>query len=153
MYSLCALLGDSTAFSLELPVYSSARRVDLKAGVAMIPLGEQLLAEIHASGTPAPTPSIAGAFEFLAPGVEAWVKVLSAGGPTAFVETEFYGGEGFERAAVWSMGKPALGPLDGAGSINQALRALGVKAPKANKEFETVGLDQYRSVEEWLAHS
>jgi len=153
MYSLCALIGTTNALNMEIPVYSSARTVRLDGGVSMIPLGEALLAEISESGGLGAGPSIAGAFEFLGAGVEAWVRVLSAGGPTAYVETEYFGGEGFERSAVWSAGKLALGPHDAAGSINQALRALGVRSPTDNQEFELVGLNRFRSVEEWLAHS
>ncbi len=153
MYSLCALVGNTTAMALEIPIYQSAHRIELRGGVSMIPLGEALLAEVIRSGSAAPAPSVGGAFEFLAGGVEAWVKVMSVGSPIAFVETEYFGGEGFERAGVWRLGQIALGPLDGAGSINQALRAVGVKSPTENQEFEHVGLDRCRSVEEWLAHS
>ncbi len=63
---------------------------------------------------------------------------------------EYVGGEGFERAGVWSCGTIALGPLDGAGSINQALLALGVRPASGIEEFELVGLGRHRSLDEWL---
>ena len=51
---------------------------------------------------------------------------------------------------MWSRGRIALGPLDGAGSINQALRALGVQPAAGIEEFEFVGLSRHRSLDEWL---
>ena len=116
----------------------------------MIPLAEDLLAEIQQSGRTPGGGTVAGAFEFLLPGVEAWAQALSSDAAVAYIETEYVGGEGFERAAVWSGGKIALGPLDGAGSINQALRALGVQPGPGTEEFELVGLGRHRSLEEWL---
>ena len=116
----------------------------------MVPLSEALLSEIQGKGVSPGGASVAGAFEFLSPGVEAWLQALSRETATAYVETEYLGGEGFERAAVWSRGAIALGPLDGAGSINQALRALGVRVPEGQEEFELVGLGRHRSLDEWL---
>ena len=112
----------------------------------MVPLTESLLADLQRSGATPRGGSVSGAFEFLSPEGEA----LSADTVTAYLETEYFGGEGFERAAVWSHGKIALGPLEGAGSINQALRAMGVSPGEGIEEFEFVGLGRCRSLEEWL---
>lgn len=119
-------------------------------GLSMIPLAEDLVSEIQTAAVAPGGPSVAGAFEFLYPGVEAWAQTLSSDTAIAYLETEYVGGEGFERAGVWSRGKIALGPLDGAGSINQALRALGVQPAPGIEEFELVGLGRHRSLEEWL---
>jgi len=119
----------------------------------VVPLSESLLSEIDQAKVVPQGPSVAGAFEFLSPGVEAWVQALSADTTIAYIETEYVGGEGFERAGVWSHGKIALGPLDGAGSINEALRALGVVSEPGVEEFEHVGLGRHRSLDEWLRDS
>jgi len=116
----------------------------------MVPLAEDLVSEIQKTAAVPSGTSVAGAFEFLSPGVEAWAQVLSADAVLAYVETEYVGGEGFERAGVWSRGAMALGPLEGAGSINQALRALGVQPAAGIEEFELVGLSRHRSLDEWL---
>jgi hypothetical protein len=122
----------------------------LGSSLSMIPLSEDLIAEIQDSGRAPSGATVAGAFEFLLPGVEAWAQQLSSDTAVAYIETEYVGGEGFERAGVWSGGKIALGPLDGAGSINQALRALGVQPRAGIEEFELVGLGRHRSLDEWL---
>ena len=152
MYSLCAILGRTQDLELEPLIYEAARTVPLHAGISMIPLGERLLGEIQSRSRPAPLEErLAGTFEFLTQGVEQWIRVLSESTSTIYVETEYFAGEGYERAAVWTVSQLSVGPLDGAGSINQALRSLGVIAPADRPEFETVGLDRCRTIEEWLA--
>jgi len=89
-------------------------------------------------------------FEFLTATVDLWIRALSIGSAVAYVETEYFAGEGFERAAVWRDGAPVLGPLDGAGAINRALRFLGVVAEAGREEFDVVGLGRHRSLEEWI---
>lgn len=120
----------------------------------MIPLSEPLLREIQREwhGSEGSTLG-AGVFEFLAPPVESWVRALSDGSALAYLETEYFGGEGFERSAVFRDSNVVLGPLDGAGAVNQALRALGIAAKPGQEEFDVVGLGRHRSLEEWLSET
>jgi hypothetical protein len=126
--------------------------IDLSGTLGMVPLSEALLREIHHGWRDAAgrAPGIQG-FEFLAPPVERWTRAVSSGSPIAYVETEYYGGEGFERSAVFRDSQLILGPLDGAGAVNQALRALGVQPKPGEEEFAAAGLGRHRSVEEWLS--
>jgi hypothetical protein len=130
----------------------SGRLIDLSGTLGMVPLSEALLREIHHAFRDAPGRStgIQG-FEFLTPPVERWVRAASGGSPVAYVETEYYGGEGFERSAVFRDSEVILGPLDGAGAVNQALRAIGVQPKPGEEEFVAAGLGRHRSVEEWLS--
>lgn len=84
----------------------------------------------------------------------------SARGPVAYVEAEYIGGVGEQRAAVWDEGTIVLGPLhleEGrpfppAGSpISQALRRLGVAAGAEEDEFSAVGLHRHRHSAAWIA--
>ena len=150
MYSLYALLGRTNDLEPQPRPFASARCLRLDGGLSMVPLAEDLVSEIEQAGLVSGGGSVSGAFEFLAAGIEAWAQSLSADTAIAYIETEYVGGEGFERAGVWSHGKIALGPLDGAGSINQALRALGIQPLPGVEEFELVGLGRHRSLDEWL---
>ena len=150
MYSLYALLGRTNDLEPKSQSFANARCLRLGGGLSMVPLAEDLIAEIQKAGAVPGGSSVAGAFEFLSPGVEAWAQALSAATALAYIETEYVGGEGFERAGVWSRSTIALGPLDGAGSINQALRALGVQPAAGIEAFEFVGLSRHRSLDEWL---
>ncbi|MFJ6524686.1 hypothetical protein ACIQMZ_05365 [Streptomyces longwoodensis] len=78
----------------------------------------------------------------------------SAGGPVAYVEAEYFGGVGEQRAAVWEGGALVLGPLQAeegrpfppAGSpVSRALRRLGVAARAGEDEFSAVGLHRHRT--------
>ncbi|MFC9287273.1 hypothetical protein ACFT0E_11430, partial [Streptomyces sp. NPDC057052] len=92
-------------------------------------------------------------------GFEKALAAWSAGGPVAYVEAEYFGGVGEQRAAVWDGGTIVWGPLhveEGqpfppAGSpISQALRRLSVVAGAGEDEFSAVGLDRYRHGEAWI---
>ena len=153
VYSLCALLGDSACLKSGLAELPGARVIDLQ-GLAMVPLSEALLREIQRQwrGSEGST-RVEGVFEFLTPPVESWVRALSKGSTLAYLETEYFGGEGFERSVVFRDSHVLLGPLDGAGAINGALRALGVAAKPGQEEFDFVGLGRHRSLEEWLSEA
>lgn len=155
MYSLYALLGRTEALERKRFFHLKERLVRLEKGLSMVPLSEALVQEIQASAPPETGgPSdVVDALEFLTPAVERWARELSQGTAVAYVETEYFGGEGYERAAVWKDAELAVGPLDGAGSINRALRALGVVAPDGQQEFDAVGLGRRRTLKEWLSEA
>jgi hypothetical protein len=154
VYSLCALLGPYDHLSRRLAPYSNARLVELQGGLGLVPLSEDLLREVqHVTRDASESSAICETFEFLTPAVELWVCDLSRNAKVAFVETEYFSGEGFERAALWQDGELVLGPLDGAGAVNEALRALGVSAGPGQEEFDYVGLGRHRSLEEWLSEA
>ena len=154
MYSLCALLGDSAYLKSGLAEVPGTRVIDLHEGLGMVPLSESLLRAIQLEwrGSQGST-RVEGVFEFLTPPVENWVRELSNGSAIAYMETEYFGGEGFERSAVFRDSNVVLGPLDGAGAVNRALRALGVAAKPGQEEFDVVGLGRHRSLEEWLSEA
>jgi hypothetical protein len=154
VYSLCAIVGDSSHLKSRLAGVGGIRVVDLHAGLGMVPLSESLLREIQREGRGSEgTAHVAGVFEFMNAPLESWVRALSRGSAVAYLETEYYGGEGFERSAVFRESNVVLGPLDGAGAINRALRVLGVAAKPGQEEFDVVGLGRHRSLEEWLSEA
>jgi hypothetical protein len=150
VYSLCALVA-RTEHLEGTAVYSKARLVRLGEGLSMIPLSEELLREIQSTASGKAHSRPAGVFEFLTPPLEAWARALSRQGPVAYLETEYLGGEGYERSAVWQNSELALGPFDGAGSVNQVLQALGVRTRPGQEAFDAVGLGRHRSLEGWLS--
>ena len=70
----------------------------------MVPLSESLLREIqqHEGSASRGSDRVAGVFEFLTPLLERWIRALSNGATVAYIETEYFGGEGFERVALGS---------------------------------------------------
>jgi hypothetical protein len=154
VYSLCALLGDGSHLRSRLADLGGSRVIDLPDGLGMIPLSESLVREVQEKWPDrAGSERIAGVFEFMTPSLERWVQELSWGCAIGYIETEYFGGEGFERSAVFRDGNVVLGPLDGAGAINGTLRSLGVAARSGQEEFDVVGLGRHRSLEEWLSEA
>jgi hypothetical protein len=89
----------------------------------------------------------------LRPSDVAFVSAASRNGPIAYIETEYFGGEGRQSAALWRDGALVMdlvtesseqtGDLAEA-PINRALRQLGVVVGDHFDEFSAQGLDRYR---------
>ena|SRR5262245_24042472 len=76
----------------------------------------------------------------------------SRGGALMYFETDYFGGQGTQAAAVFQDGALVFGPESAElGPINAALQLLGVRiAPPAVDEFDTVGLGRHRHTNDWL---
>jgi hypothetical protein len=94
----------------------------------------------------------------------AFAACVSQHGPVAYLETDYFGGEGDQASIVWAAGQVVLGPLHtsrrwlneelvgpppGQRAINQALRRLGVERGAAYDEFEALELGRLRSTDDW----
>lgn len=64
----------------------------------------------------------------------------------AFIETDYFGGAGEQRARV----KKGREIILRRGEINEALRLLGVTGDANKDEFDKVGLGQWRNNEDWV---
>jgi len=100
-------------------------------------------------------------YEDLTPSIREIIQGLSYNGKCAYIETAYFGGIGTQLSETWENGKIIEGPLisyDGIankkdfenvkivdGSINQALKNLGILSQERKDEFDTVGLGKYRS--------
>lgn len=76
----------------------------------------------------------------------------SSMGAVAYIENEYFGGDGVQGAVVWLNGETVLGPLISArmGPISRALSEIGVQKGTALDEFDALGLGKYRSTDDWL---
>ena len=93
-------------------------------------------------------------------GFDQELSAWSATTPVAYVEAEYFGGVGSQRAALWSAGTLTVGPItvdegepfapEGS-PISQILAHLGVERVGHQDEFDIAGLDRHRSTEDWLA--
>ncbi|MFF4143160.1 hypothetical protein ACFY0A_17450 [Streptomyces sp. NPDC001698] len=153
-YDLQAVIADGEALCGAARDLPAARLASIGQGLSLMPMTDALFNSV-ADG------SGVGALGFwrLPGGFEKTLAAWSAGGPVAYVEAEYFGGVGEQRAAVWDGGTIVLGPLhveEGepfppAGSpISQALRRLGAVASAGEDEFSAVGLDRHRHGEAWI---
>ncbi|THF85067.1 hypothetical protein E7T09_18695 [Deinococcus sp. KSM4-11] len=90
-------------------------------------------------------------FTYLHGPLEELIGQLSHSGSVAYVELEYFGGTGDQAAAVWQHGHRTWGPEKARiGPVNQALALLGSIREPGQDEFEAVGLNQHRHLEDWL---
>ncbi|MFB9205037.1 hypothetical protein ACFFV7_27845 [Nonomuraea spiralis] len=99
-----------------------------------------------------------GPFMLMSPGFAERLKDWSRGGHIAYVEADFWGGDGTQAAALWENGRQSWGPEYASiqvgppredWPINAALARLGVVRAGASDLFDTVGLGQERDMEGW----
>ncbi|MEU6111296.1 hypothetical protein ABZ853_23165 [Streptomyces albidoflavus] len=138
--------------SREVP---GAHVVPLGQGLSLMPMTD----EVFAAVTDSSDGRVLG-FWRLPEGFDTLLAQWSAAGPIAYVEAEYFGGVGEQRAAVWADGALALGPLDeptgkrfsrAVSPISEAMRRLGARRSLDEDEFEAVGLSRHRSNEDWIS--
>jgi hypothetical protein len=148
-YRLEAFLGTQDALRSLAEHHGDLRIVPLSQGIAIAPLTPDLRASLASMvdiGDPDPS------WPFRKLSKDAGHRAVQQSGRhrLAYVEAEYFGGAGDQAAVVWEGGAVRNGPLATENAIDQALRDLGVVANAGTDEFDTVGLNRWRSTSEWL---
>jgi hypothetical protein len=135
-----------------------ARVVPLSLGFGFLPITDQLAGEDE----PVPFEHL----DRLTARLGAWAQGHSGEFPLAYIETDYFGGDGWQAAIAWVGGRVAFGPVrtsdrwEGGkfvptplleGAINQAVRLIGVHRGSVRDEFDALGLGRHRSNESWLS--
>lgn len=129
-----------------LEKYGESQKVDLNNGISMIPMTNELFDEINQMKT---SPTISK-FELLTKNIEH--QTIRTIGPRelAYVESEFFGGQGGHIGIIWRNGeRDFLGTFE-KNTMNEILKRLGVKRKLLKDEFETVGLTRNRDTGDWI---
>eukprot|EP01136_Pigoraptor_vietnamica_P012850 Opistho-1_new@53204 len=125
---------------------------ELHEGLGFLPLDksnlEPLVGAIHADR---PDDADDGeAFDYLTPELLAWCAAQSGSSPIAYIETQYFSGEGGQGAVLFMDGQIAWGPQnDRGGPINTVLASLGVVARGGRDAFDIVGLGRHRMNDGW----
>ncbi len=120
-----------------------------------MPLDDNLRDKLHASYG---TGDWAESGPELSSGDKAFAAKASQGAQLAYLETDFFGGAGFQGAAVWEDARLVVAPASiefGADTrrpisiwpINTALKRMGIKPLAGSDCFETIGLQHYRTAD------
>jgi hypothetical protein len=139
-YTLEAIIGPAADVRRAVAGQPDAVIVPLHEDLVLVPMTEELFAAFAG-------PEGGRAVKFETPGT------------VAYVEAEFFGGIGTQRAEIWTDGTLTFGPLEMAEGetvevtpISQVLAKLGVKRTGYPDEFDVVRLDRHRDTEGWLSH-
>ena len=155
MHSISAFVHSQSLRDPILDQLPSYQQVSLGHGLVLVPATDQLFSELHGRCVQTGGRQFSE-FRDLTPAGVGLLETLSLHSPVAYIETEYFGGSGDQVAMLFRQGHLALGPLressrqgGKSGPINSVLRELGVRKRGAADEFEAVGLDGLRSMEEW----
>ena len=153
-YILEAIVGATTVVRGMVDLQPSAVLVPLWRDLALVPMTDELFETITDGTDDRPL-----GFLKLPSGFDRALSAWSSAGPVGYVEAEFFGGAGSQRAALWTAGQLVFGPLSvdegeafaSTGSpISQVLARLGVPRDGYVDEFEAVGLGRHRDTADWL---
>lgn len=153
-YALEAIIGCADTLQTVVPRLPSATLVVLTQGLAMVPMTEELFDAVTDG-----TSDRSLGFRMLPSGFDGMLAAWSSAGPVGYVEADFFGGVGAQRAALWIGGDLVLGPVvvdegqssgEAGSPISQLLRQLGVARDGHRDEFEAVGLGRCRQTTDWL---
>lgn len=145
-YYLQAFICRELDQSLLTKKFDKAVGVGLGQGLALIPMTEDLFDEINNFCS---SPSVEK-FEYMTENVEQ--KVLDTIGDRkfAYVEAEYFGGEGGQIAIIWNNNRREQILSFGQDKINEVLRSFSVTTKQGQDEFVTLGFGLRRNTREWI---
>jgi hypothetical protein len=154
-YTLEAVISSAALLTTATRDLTTARLVQLRQGLVMLPMTDELFDEVR-NPAAGPEPRV---FWKLPAGFDRTLQAWSAAGPVAYVEAEYFGGAGEQRAAAWAESRLVLGPItehsdqpiSNGSPVSQALRLLGAARGSYLDEFEAVGLNVRRDTDDWLS--
>lgn len=150
-YVLCGVVGDFDrlrSLSDDLP---RAVVAPLRQRLGLVPVTGEIFDELTGA-----LPQ-SEAFTLMSPAFARRLEDWSRGGRLAYVEADFWGGDGGQAAALWEDGRQSWGPeyawIRGGPRadwpINAALARLGAVRTGPLDLFDTIGFGQERDMEGW----
>lgn len=154
-YELNAVMGSFDLLRSRTAGIREAVVAPLRQRMGLVPVTTQLLGEPSGllTGQDGAGPG-SRPFTVASPAFERTLGRWSRGGPVAYVEADFHGGDGHQTAAVWRNGAKVWGPVrtrDFTGPreewpINAALALLGVVPGSSGEPGESDHHDLFREV-------
>ncbi len=132
---------------LSIENYQNIFFANLNQGSTLIPLTDELYDRVNEfQGNAVP------GYSFLTDKLIEFGSNLSIviNSVVLYIEADFFGGKGSQNAIAWNNGLKIFEELNGKDSINKAIRTMGIKNEHGKDEFETIGLNKFRRLEDWL---
>lgn len=119
--------------------------VPLSQGFFIVPLFEAVLDTIEKKEG-----GVLPGFTFLDKGLSETLASASVASPLAYLETDYFGGDGCQGAVAYDRGSVIFGPANGdIGPISSALAQIGTVRGDAYDEFEALGLGRFRLMDDF----
>lgn len=146
-YYLNAFLGRVNNLKKIESKFKTSKVVPLTTEIAFIPMTGKLFNEINNfrgdNGI--------GKWQFLTADIEVEILKLIDDEMIAYIEVEYFGGQGGQSGIIWRDGKRVFEKVFDQEVANSILRQFGVVKEKSKRdEFDTVGLGRHRNTEDWI---
>jgi hypothetical protein len=145
-YYLRAFVGKQEDLKAITEAYHEAKIISLAQGISLVPHTEKLYDQINIFESSANIEL----FEFLTANVEDKILKAIDHKAIAYVEADYFGGEGGQVGIIWTGGKRIAEFKYGQDVINAVLKHFGVLADKGKDEFATLGFGRHRNTADWL---
>ncbi|MBL0183927.1 MAG: hypothetical protein IPP96_17220 [Chitinophagaceae bacterium] len=136
-YYLQAFICKQADTNIFIDNFDKAKKVEIGQGLSLIPMTEDLFDQINNFAVS----NSVDKFEYLTENIEAKILQLIGDKKIAYIEAEYFGGEGGQIAIIWENNKREKFLEYGQDKINEVLKDFGAIAEKGEDEFLTLGLD------------
>jgi hypothetical protein len=128
--------------------WSLSSPISVVQGFELLPLQDNEIGRIFGSSS---VSNIAADFGNLSKELVEGLMNASTNALIMYFETEYFGGEGRQGAALFQGGRVDFIQSAKIGPINRGLALLGVRVvTPAIDEFQSIGLDRHRTTADWL---
>lgn len=126
--------------------FDEAKKVEIGQGICLIPMTSELFDQINDF---VESKSI-DKFEYLTENIENKILRIIDNRKIAYVEAEYFGGQGGQIAIIWKDNKRYNLLEFGENKINEVLKDFGTITKDGKDEFLTLGFDHNRHTNDWL---
>ena len=126
--------------------FDKAKKIEIGQGLSLIPMTEELFDQINNFVVS----NSVDKFDYLTDNIETKILQLIDDKKFAYVEAEYFGGEGGQITIIWSNYKRESFFEYGQECINRVLKDFGTKSKIGNDEFDTLGLGRHRNTIDWI---
>ena len=145
-YYLQAFICKQAETNILTDKFNKAKGIEIGQGLTLVPMTKELFDEINESVVS----NSVNKSEYLTDNIEIKVLKLMADKRFAYVEAEYFGGEGGQIAITWNNQKRENLLEYGQECINSVLKDFGVKNKIGIDEFETLELGRHRNTIDWV---
>ncbi len=145
-YHLQAFICKNSDSNLLAEPFDKVKAIELGKDLTLIPMTEELYDQINSLVV---SDSVSK-FAYLTEHIESQVLKFIGNAKVAYIEADYFGGQGGQMAIIWKNNKREYFVEYGQDCINEVLKIFGIKARLFADEFDTLGLGRHRNTIDWL---
>ena len=145
-YILNAFIGKQSDLQLIATRFNNSKLVNVWNDIFIIPMTEELYDEINELKISEDV----GSLTYMSMNVENKILSIIEAKCIGYIEAEYIGGQGGQKAVLWQNGERYKLYNFGQGVINLLLKYFGVSSEIGLDEFDTINLGRHRNTEDWF---